>query len=237
MVAFLFDQFFKFVNPLRQIKMMNPKVDAFFSTVSNWKEELTLLRRILLDCGLREELKWSSPCYTFQNANVALLHGFKAYCGIGFFKGALLQDSEGVLSKPGENTQSSRIMKFTQIQEITALEAILKAYVFKAIEVEKAGLQVETEKNPVLKFPEEFQKKLEEDPGFKAAFFALTPGRQRGYNLFFSAPKQSETRESRVEKYRQQILNEKGINDCTCGLSKKMPSCDGSHKFFNSRNN
>lgn len=236
MVAFLFVQFFKFVNPLRPIKMMNPKVDAFFITVSNWKAELTFLRRILLDCGLREELKWGNPCYTFQNANVALLHGFKAYCGIGFFKGVLLQDSEGILSKPGENSQSSRIMKFTNIQEIVALETSLKAYVFEAIEVEKTGLQVETEKNPVLKLPEEFQKKLEEDLGFKAAFFALTPGRQRGYNLFFSAPKQSETRASRVEKYRQQILNGKGINDCTCGLSKKMPSCDGSHKFLTSKN-
>jgi uncharacterized protein YdeI (YjbR/CyaY-like superfamily) len=145
MVAFLFDQFFKFVYPIRQIKMMNPKVDAFFSTVSNWKEELTLLRRILLDCGLREELKWSSPCYTFQNANVALLHGFKAYCGIGFFKGALLQDSEGILSKPGENTQSSRIMKFTQIREITALEAILKAYMDETVEedvVEEVSEQI-----------------------------------------------------------------------------------------------
>lgn len=237
MVAFLFGQFFKFVNPFRQIKMMNPKVDAFFSNVSNWKGELTFLRKIMLDCGLREELKWGNPCYTFQNANVALLHGFKAYCGIGFFKGVLLQDSEGILSKPGENTQSSRIIKFTNIQEIVALETSLKAYIFEAIEVEKAGLQVETEKNPVLKLPEEFQKKLEEDPGFKAAFFALTPGRQRAYNLFFSAAKQSETRESRVEKYRQQILNGKGITDCTCGLSKKMPSCDGSHKFFTSRNN
>ena len=216
---------------------MNPQVDEFFQNAKKWNVEMHYLRKIVLECQLVEELKWKVPCYVFQNGNVVLIHGFKEYCALNFFKGALLSDTNQILHQQTENSTSARQIRFANLQEIIAQESVIKAYIFEAIEVEKAGLQVETEKNPVLKLPEEFQKKLEEDPGFKAAFFALTPGRQRAYNLFFSAAKQSETRESRVEKYRQQILNGKGINDCTCGLSKKMPSCDGSHKFLTLRNN
>lgn len=208
---------------------MNPKVDDFISNSKNWKPELEILRKIILDCNLFEEVKWGAPCYTFQNKNILMIHGFKDYCGLSFFKGALLNDANQLLVKPGENTQSGRLIRFTNIQEIIKLKPVLKSYIFEAIELEKKGLKVDFEKDNTHIITEEFQIKLNNNPELKIAFENLTPGRQRAYNLFFSAAKQSKTREIRIEKYTQQILNGKGINDCTCGLSKRMPYCDGSH--------
>ena len=192
---------------------MNPKVDMFLSKAKKWQEEFKKLRMIIFDCQLTEELKWGVPCYTFQNRNIVLIHGFKEYCALLFFKGALLHDDRGILIKQTENVQAGRQVRFTNEREIVAMEAILKAYIYEAIEVEKAGLKVNFKKNSERIFPEEFQNKLDEVPALKTAFKALTPGRQRAYNLYFSEPKQSKTRESRVEKYMQQILNGKGLND------------------------
>jgi uncharacterized protein YdeI (YjbR/CyaY-like superfamily) len=211
---------------------MNPKVDVYLSKAKKWAEELEALRTIIIDCGLIEELKWRQPCYTFQNNNIVIIGEFKEYCVLTFFKGALLNDANGILSKPGENTQAARLIRFTNVTEIVKLKPILKAYIFEAIELEKAGMKVDFKKNTELVFPQELQNKLDENPLFKNAFNALTPGRQRAYNLYFSASKQAKTRETRIEKYMQQIINGKGINDCTCGLSQKMPYCDGSHKLL-----
>ena len=191
---------------------MNPKVDVFLSKAKKWREEMEKLRTIILDCGLTEELKWGAPCYTFQKSNIVIIQGFKEYCALMFFKGALLNDPNGILIKPGENTQAGRQIRFTNVREIVEMEPILKAYIYEAIEVEKAGLKVDFKKNTET-IPEEFQRKLDELPALKTAFEALTPGRQRAYILYFSAPKQSKTRESRVEKCMQQILNGKGLND------------------------
>lgn len=210
---------------------MNPEVDQYISKVKKWQEEIEKLRAIVLDCQLTEELKWRVPCYTYKNGNVVLINSFKDFCALGFFKGTLLSDTNNVLIKQGENTQSARIIRFTSVNEIIEIEAIIKTYIYEAIEVEKAGLKVETN-NKELEFPEELLTKFNENPEFKTAFEALTPGRQRAYNLFFSDSKQSKTREARIEKYTQRILNGKGINDCICGLSKKMPGCDGSHKLI-----
>jgi uncharacterized protein YdeI (YjbR/CyaY-like superfamily) len=209
---------------------MNPLVDAYFNKVQKWQKELEQLRKIVQDCQLTEELKWKNPCYTFQQSNIVIIHSFKEYCGISFFKGALLNDAHNILIQITENVQAVRQMRFTSLKEIMALEPILKSYIYEAIEIEKAGLQVQFIKHTDITFTEELQTKLDEMPAFKKAFEALTPGRQRAYHLYFSAPKQSKTRTSRVENYIQQILNGKGLNDCTCGLSQKMPSCDGSHK-------
>lgn len=190
---------------------MNPKVDEFLSKAKKWKEEYEKLRNIVLDCELTEEFKWMHPCYTFEKKNIVLIHGFKEYCALLFHKGALLQDPHGILIQQTENVQAARQIRFTNVQEIVEMETILKAYIHEAVEVEKVGLKVK--KNPELIIPEEFQKKLDEIPALKTSFEALTPGRQRAYNLYFSAPKQSKTRESRVEKCMQQILNGKGLND------------------------
>ncbi len=192
---------------------MNPKVDFFFNKAGKWQEEFEKLRAIALDCGLTEELKWGQPCYTLKNSNIVLIHGFKEYCAYLFFKGALLKDPEGILIQQTENVQAARQIRFTGVREIAEKEAILKAYIFEAIEVEKAGLKVELKKTAEFIIPEEFQKKLDEIPALKTAFEALTPGRQRAYIFYFSQPKQSKTRESRVEKYMPQILNGKGLND------------------------
>jgi uncharacterized protein YdeI (YjbR/CyaY-like superfamily) len=191
---------------------MNPKVDEYISKVENWQKELEALRMIILDCGLTEELKWGAPCYAFQKTNIAIIGGLKEYCVLSFFKGALLNDEENILLKPGENTQSARLIPFTNVREIAKMEPILKAYIYEAIELENAGLKVNISKNPE-PVPEEFQNKMNKIPALKTAFYALTPGRQRAYILYFSAPKQSKTRESRIEKYMQQILNGKGFND------------------------
>ena len=192
---------------------MNPKVDVFLSKARNWQEEMGKLRMIVLDCQLAEELKWGVPCYTFQNRNIVLIHGFKEYCALLFFKGALLSDPNGILITQTENVQASRQIRFTNIQEILEMEDILKAYIYEAIEVEKVGLKVNFKKNTELIFPQEFQKKLDENPALRSAFKALTPGRRRAYNLYFSAPKQSKTRKSRVENSIPQIFNGKGLHD------------------------
>ena len=192
---------------------MNPKVDCYFSKAKKWQKEYEKLRTIILDCGLTEELKWGCPCYTFQKRNIVLIHGFKEYCALLFFKGALLNDPNGILIQQTENVQAARQIRFTNVREIVKMEPILKAYIYEAIEVEKAGLKVNFKKTTEFKIPEEFQNKLDEIPALKTAFDALTPGRQRAYIFYFSQPKQSKTRESRVEKYMQQILNGKGLND------------------------
>jgi len=191
----------------------NPKVDFFFNKTKKWREEFEELRTIILDCGLTEELRWGKPCYTFQKSNVALIHGFKEYCALLFFKGALLKDAKGILIQQTENVQAARQIRFTNVREIVKKEPILKSYIKEAIEVEKAGLKVNYKKTAEFKIPEEFQNELDKIPALKRAFAALTPGRQRGYILYFSGAKQSKTRESRVEKCMQQILSGKGLDD------------------------
>lgn len=192
---------------------MDSTVDEFFSKSKKWQEEFKKLRKISLASGLTEEFKWGKPCYTFQKSNIFLIHGFKEYCALLFFKGALLKDTKGILISQTDNTQATRQIRFTNIREIVDMEPILKAYIHEAIEVEKAGLKVDFKKTKEYAIPDEFQKKLDSNPALKTAFEALTPGRQRAYILHFSAPKQSKTRESRIEKYMQQILDGKGLND------------------------
>ena len=191
----------------------NPKVDEFLVKASKWKDEFTRLREIVFGLGLTEELKWGKPCYSFQDGNIVLIHGFKEYCALLFMKGALLKDAKGILVQQTPNVQSARQIRFTSIQEVNEMEPLVKAYVREAIEVEKAGLKVELKKNSELVFPQEFQSRLDSDSALATAFKALTPGRQRGYNLHFSAPKQSKTRESRVEKCIPRILAGKGLDD------------------------
>ena len=193
--------------------MMNPKVDWFFNKATKWQKEYEKLRMIILDCGLNEELKWGCPCYTFENSNIVLIHGFKEYCALLFFKGALLNDANGMLIQQTKNVQSARQIRFTNLKEIMKLEKILKAYVYEAIEVEKAGLKVKLKETQEFEIPEEFQNKLNKNAALKKAFKSLTPGRQRAYLFYFSQPKQSKTREARVEKYLQKILDGKGLDD------------------------
>ena len=192
---------------------MNPKVDFYFNKANRWQSALEQLRKIVLECELNEELKWGVPCYTYQKHNIVLIHVFKEYCAVLFIKGALLNDSYGILIQQTENTQAARQIRFTSIQEIVEVKTILKAYIFEAIEVEKAGLKVEFKKPKEFNISEEFQKKLDEIPALKTAFEALTPGRQRAYLLHFTVPKQAKTRESRVLTHIQQIMNGKGLND------------------------
>jgi uncharacterized protein YdeI (YjbR/CyaY-like superfamily) len=189
---------------------MNPKVDEYLRKAKKWQQEMTKLRRISLDSGLTEELKWGKPCYTFQTSNIVIIQGFKEFCALLFCKGALLKDPNGVLKKFG--WQAARRIPFTNVREIVEMEPILKAHICEAIEAEKAGLKVNYKKNPE-PIPEELQNKLDEIPALKAAFDALTPGRQRGYILYFSGAKQSKTRASRVKKCMPQILKGKGLND------------------------
>jgi uncharacterized protein YdeI (YjbR/CyaY-like superfamily) len=191
---------------------MNPKVDFYFSK-AKWYKELGQLRTIVLDCGLTEELKWGCPCYTFQKRNIVLIHVFKEYCALLFFKGALLKDAHGILIQQTENVQAARQIRFTGVQEIVSMQPILKAYIYEAIEVEKAGLKVKLKKTSEYEIPEEFQNKLNKIPALKTAFDALTPGRQRAYLFYFSQAKQSKTREARIEKSMQDILDGKGLND------------------------
>jgi uncharacterized protein YdeI (YjbR/CyaY-like superfamily) len=190
---------------------MNPKVDAYLRKAKKWREEFERLRTIVLECGLTEELKWGWPCYTFQNRNIVLIHGFKEYCALLFFKGALLRDPKGVLIQQTKNVQAARQIRFTNVRKIVELEPVLKAYIREA--KEKAGLNVNFKKTADFKIPDEFQNKLDEIPTLKTAFDALTPGRQRAYLFYFSQPKQSKTRESRGEKCMQRILNGKGLDD------------------------
>jgi uncharacterized protein YdeI (YjbR/CyaY-like superfamily) len=191
----------------------NPKVDFYFTKAKKWQEEITKLRTIVLACHLTEELKWGCPCYTFEKTNIVLIHVFKEYCALLFFKGALLKDAQGVLIQQTENVQAARQVRFTNARQIIEMEPILKAYIQEAIEVEKAGWKVSFKKTAEFTVPEEFQAKLDAIPALKKAFGALTPGRQRAYILHFSSPKQSKTRQSRIEKCMQQILDGKGLND------------------------
>ena len=192
---------------------MNPKVDFFFNKPGKWQREVNKLRTIVLGCQLTEELKWGCPCYTIEEGNIVLIHVFKEYCALLFFKGALLKDDRGILIQQTKNVQAARQIRFTNLREIVERETALRAYIHEAIEVEKAGLKVELKKTSEFSMPEEFQSKLDKQPALKTAFYALTPGRQRAYLLYFSSPKQSITRESRVEKCKRKILNGKGLTD------------------------
>jgi len=192
---------------------MNPKVDFFFDEAKQWQKEFEKLRTIALDTGLEEDLKWGCPCYTFHNKNIFLIHGFKEYCALLFFKGALMNDSDNILIQQSENVQAARQIRFTELKEIVDLEKIIKSYMFEALEIEKSGIKVEMKETKQFEMIEEFQKKLEENSALKEAFEVLTPGRQRAYLLYFSSAKQTKTRESRIEKCIPDILIGKGIND------------------------
>jgi uncharacterized protein YdeI (YjbR/CyaY-like superfamily) len=192
---------------------MNPEIDRSLRRTKKWQKEIQQLRRIVLDCGLAEELKWGWPCYTFEKSNIVLIHGFKEYCALLFFKGVLLKDAKEILIQQTENVQAARQIRFTNVREIVKMKPILKAYIKEAAEVAKAGLKVNYKKTSEFKIPEEFQNRLDQIPALKTAFDALTPGRQRAYLFYFSQPKQSKTRESRIEKCMEQILNGKGLND------------------------
>ena len=195
------------------MNILNPKVDFFFEKNSKWQKEYRLLREIVLEVGLTEELKWGQPCYTFEKKNIVLIHGFKQYCALLFFKGALLEDAKGILIQQTPNVQSGRQVRFTEVREIVKLAPTLQAYMYEAIEVEKAGLRVPLKKTADFEVPGEFQNKLKHDPALKKAFESLTPGRQRAYLFYFSQAKQSGTRQSRIEKCISSILNGKGLND------------------------
>ena len=192
---------------------MNPKVDFYFDKAKTWQEEIRKLRSIILDCGLTEELKWGTPCYTLDNNNIVLIHVFKEYCAVLFFKGALLKDADGVLVQQTKNVQAARQIRFTNLREVVGAKKLLQAYIKEAIKVEKAGLKVNFKKPADFEMAEEFQNKLDDFPALKTAFESLTPGRQRGYLLYFSSAKLAKTREARVEKYMPQILKGKGLDD------------------------
>jgi len=211
---------------------MNPKVDEFLRNTKQWKSELLALQAIALECGLTEEWKWKQPCYTYKGKNVAILGGFKDNCVFSFVKGVLLSDTDKILVKPGENSQSVRFIRFTSLEQILRLRDSIKAYIFEAIELEKLDVKVVLKDNTKLTFVQELQDKISDMPAFKNAFEALTPGRQRAYNMYFEAAKQAKTRVARIEQYTDRILKGKGINDCICGMSKRMPNCDGSHKYI-----
>lgn len=195
------------------INSKNPKVDAFINRAKKWQQEFELLRSIVLDCELTEELKWGVPCYTHDATNVVLIHGFKDYCALLFFKGALINNTDGILIQQTKNVQAGRQIRFSSLKEISSKRRVIKSYINQAIEIEKAGLKVNLKKTNEFSIPDEFQKKLKERPALKTAFKSLTPGRQRAYILYFSAAKQSKTREARIEKYSPQILNGKGLHD------------------------
>jgi uncharacterized protein YdeI (YjbR/CyaY-like superfamily) len=212
--------------------MKNELLDDFFEKPSKWHDELNELRKIVLETGLIEELKWKQPCYTMDGTNLLLVSSFKDFAFVSFLNGSLLADTEKILVKPGENSQFSRLMRFKNVEEIKKLKPTLLAYMYEMIEAHKSGIKPVADKNKELDFPEELLLKFEKDKAFKAAFEALTPGRQRAYNIYFTGAKQSKARESRIENYTQRIMNGKGFNDCVCGMSKKMPGCDGSHKYI-----
>jgi uncharacterized protein YdeI (YjbR/CyaY-like superfamily) len=208
----------------------NPAVDPYFNEAEKWPAELKKLRTIVLSSGLTEELKWRSPCYTHEKSNVVILGEFKDYCALSFFKGALLKDPKKILVKPGDNTQSGRMLRFTSVKEITALESTIKAYLEEAIAVEESGAKINYKPVAEYEIPEELQNKFDEDSKFESAFDKLTPGRQKAYLLHFAGAKQSKTRTARIENCTPRILKGQGLHDCVCGLSKRMPTCDGSHK-------
>ena len=209
---------------------MKSEVKKYFEGLEKWQPELTKLRNIILGCGLKEELKWKHPCYTFNGKNVVLIHEFKDHCAITFFKGALLKDSEKLLIQPTKNIQAERLIRFLSKEEILSRKRTIMSYIDEAIEIEKSGLKVKMKDTSDYETPEELSKRFMANPDFKEAFDSLTPGRQRGYLLYFSQAKQIKTRESRISKNMDRIFMGKGLNDCICGLSKRMPRCDGSHK-------
>lgn len=209
---------------------MNKRVDPFFHNASMWKSEMAALRNIVGNANLEEELKWKQPCYTYQGKNVAIIGAFKKHCILSFFKGVLLKDPKCLLMFPGENSQSVKYLSFTSVREIMDLEPIIKEYIKEAIEIEKSGKKIEFSPPTKLELPKELVQKMKDFPLLEKAYEALTPGRQRAYLIYFNGAKQSKTREDRIEKYTERILNGKGINDCVCGLSKRLPNCDGSHK-------
>lgn len=215
---------------------MNDKVSQYFSNLTSWQAELFLLRKFVLHSQLTETFKWKQPCYTFNNNNILLIFKFKDYCGISFFKGALLSDNEGVLFKPGANSQAVKQLRFTSLQEIQNNEKDIAKFIEAAIEIEKSERKIKFDDKHNLELVGELKAAFINDPQFMSAFEALTLGRQRGYNLFFAGAKQSGTRKARIEKYKSRILSGKGIHDCICGLSQRMPRCDGSHKTLNKTN-
>jgi uncharacterized protein YdeI (YjbR/CyaY-like superfamily) len=192
---------------------MNPKVDFFFEKESKWQKEVCLLRNIALDCNLNEELKWGNPCYSLDNRNIVLIHMFKEYCALLFFKGALMNDPEGILIQQTNNVQAARQIRFTSLKDISKLKSILKSYILQAVDIEESGMKVKLKKTTEFEVPEEFRMVLTKNAKIKKAFQALTPGRQRAYLLFFAAPKQAKTRETRIEKHLENILAGKGLND------------------------
>jgi uncharacterized protein YdeI (YjbR/CyaY-like superfamily) len=215
---------------------MNQEVNNYLNNLKKWKEELTKIREIILDLGLNEEFKWMHPCYTENGKNIILIHEFKDYCAILFHKGVLLKDSENILIQQTKNVQSARQMRFTDLPEISELEPIIKQYIKEAIRIEKSGVKIKKKKTSDFEIPDELEQKFKEKPNFEKAFKNLTAGRQRGYLLHFTKPKQSETKTSRIEKNTKRIFDGFGLNDCTCGLSKRKPNCDGSHKELEKNN-
>jgi uncharacterized protein YdeI (YjbR/CyaY-like superfamily) len=210
---------------------MEKSVDEYLQNAKQWKEEMTQLRTIILSCKLDEAIKWGQPCYSVNNKNLVIIAPFKTHCDLGFFNGATLKDEKGILVKAGVNTQSSRQMRFINVQEITKLKSVIKSYVKEAIENEKQGIKASSTENVEPIIVEELEAIFKKNAPLKKAFAALTPGRQRAYLIHFSGAKQVVTRIARIEKHIDAILAGRGINDCTCGLSKKMPYCDGSHKY------
>ena len=208
----------------------NPDVYTYIVESEKWENELKKLREILLGTELNEEFKWRAPCYTYNNKNILMLAHFKDSCRVSFFKGVLLKDEKNLLFKPGKNSQSSKYLQFENLQEIESLQKLIPLYVKEAINIERQGKKVPMKAKSELEIPKELQDQFDEDPSFSDAFYSLTPGRQRGYVLHFSGAKQASTRVSRIEKYKNRIFDGKGFHDCVCGLSERMPRCDGSHK-------
>lgn len=213
---------------------MNTAVKSYLEKVEKWKDEVHELRRIVMECPLIEGFKWSRPCYSFQNHNIVLIHEFKNYCALLFFKGSLMSDPHNVLIQQTENSRSARQIRFTSTEQIAQLQNIIKEYIYQAMEVERAGLSVQKIKTEDIKMPQELKYVFENDSEFKAAFMNLTEGRRRGYLIRFKNAKQSKTRWSRIEKSKARIMSKKGLSDCICGLSKRMPKCDGSHQKITS---
>lgn len=212
---------------------MNINVDNYIINSLKWQNELTELRKIVLSCGLIEEYKWRQPCYTFNGKIILAIAEFKNYCVLSFFKGVLLSDTKNILDKPGENSRTFRVKKFTNVEDIIKVESILREYIFEAVEIERSGVKIDRSDEAEPEMPNELKTRFKELPEFEDAFLKLSPGRQRAYLLFFNGAKQSKTKEARIDKYLQRILNGKGMNDCVCGLSHRMPSCDGSHRADN----
>lgn len=214
---------------------MKSPVEQYIQKAKNWQDEMTLLRTILLDCNLTEVIKWGKPCYTYNDKNIVIIQNFKQHCDLGFFNGASLTDLKQLLVKAGEHTQSGRQLRFDNLEDIKKKRALIKAYVKEAIENEKKGIKITVEDIPNIEPVNELNIIFKKNKAFEKAFNKLTPGRQRAYHMFFAAAKQSETRISRIEKFIPRILDGKGMNDCTCGLSKRMPTCDGSHKYLKTK--